>query len=269
MRWPKSFVVGASSVAVVGLCTSSLAATVSVEPGLYELTAQTILPHLEENLRYATTRHRQCLGTQEASALFPLLRHEAFAGCSLVHESSSGAEAHFSLRCSNPQAATGAAHFEVQSSGFQATLYVKMGGKNMTLSQRLNAPRLGACAGAEGSAPPSALAKLAQTGEAFCQPTQPAFCSNMHVSCSGQTSIKTFPFKLRANISHGTMESAREPEGLQIQYENARVEWDPEGTYVILFPHRASGYIKLLSDGTYSFRHYSQHNAVMSIGRCN
>jgi len=139
--------VTAGSLALFGLCSPAPASTVSVAPGLYELTAQTVLPHLEENLRYATTRSSECLGTQEASALFPLLRHEAFAGCSLVHESSTETQAHFSLRCSNPQAATGAAHFALQPGGFQAVLYVKMGGKNMTLSQRLTAPRLGACSG--------------------------------------------------------------------------------------------------------------------------
>jgi hypothetical protein len=37
----------------------------------------------------------------------------------------------------------------------------------------------------------------------------------------------------------------------------------------MLLPRRASGYVKLLADGTYSFRHYSQHIGVMSIGRCN
>jgi len=141
----KSIVVGALSVALTVLWTSSLSATLSVEPGLYELTAQTVLPHLEESLRYATTRTRQCLATQEASALFPLLRHQAFSGCSLELESASEAEAHFSLHCSNPQAATGAAHFALQPGGFQAVLDLKMGGKNMTLSQRLSAPRLGAC----------------------------------------------------------------------------------------------------------------------------
>jgi hypothetical protein len=145
MRSSRSLLVAAGFVAVAGLYTSSLASTVSVEPGLYDLTAQTVLPHLEESLRDATTRSRQCLGTQEASTLFPLLRHEAFTGCSLVHESSSDGEAHFSLRCSNPQAATGAAHFALQPGGFQAVLHIKMGGKNMTLSQRLSAQRLGAC----------------------------------------------------------------------------------------------------------------------------
>jgi hypothetical protein len=122
---------------------------------------------------------------------------------------------------------------------------------------------------AESNAPQSAIAKLAQTGEVSCQPSLPAFCGNVHVSCSGRTSIKTFPFKLRANDSHGTIESAPGTESLRMQYENGRVEWDNEGMYVILLPRVASGYIKLLSDGTYSFRHYSQHVGVMSIGRCN
>ncbi|HEY6512208.1 MAG TPA: DUF3617 family protein [Burkholderiaceae bacterium] len=145
MRWCSSILVGAGLVGAAGLCQSSGAATVSVEPGLYELTAQTVLPHLEESLRYATTRSRECLGTQEASELFPLLRHEAFAGCTLDHEASAEGEAQFSLRCRNPQAATGSARFTQQSGGFQAVLHIKMGGKNMTLSQRLSAPRLGAC----------------------------------------------------------------------------------------------------------------------------
>ena len=143
----RAIVVAARSAAAAGICASCFAATLSVEPGLYDVTAQTVLPHLEENLRYATTRTRLCLDTQEASALFPLLRHQAFAGCSLVHESSSEAQADFELRCDNPQAATGVAHFSLDTGGFQAVLFVKMGGKNMTLSQRLTAPRLGACAG--------------------------------------------------------------------------------------------------------------------------
>lgn len=125
-----------------------------------------------------------------------------------------------------------------------------------------------ACA-AESDATRSVVAKLAQTGEVSCLPTLPSFCSNMHVSCAGQTSIKSFPFKLKANLSHGTIESAPETESLRIQYENGRLEWDKGGMYVILLPRLASGYIKLLADGTYSFRHYAQHIGAMSIGRCS
>jgi len=122
---------------------------------------------------------------------------------------------------------------------------------------------------AGSDAPQSAIAKLAQTGEVACQPSLPFFCGNLHVSCSGQTSIETFPFTLKAGVSHGTIDAAPGTEGLRAQYENGRIEWDKEGTYVILFPRLAGGYIKLLVDGTYSFRHYSRDVGVMSIGRCH
>lgn len=125
-----------------------------------------------------------------------------------------------------------------------------------------------ACA-AEGNATRSVVAKLAQTGEVSCHPALPSFCTNMHVSCSGQTSLKAFPFKLRANPSQGTIESAPGTESIRVQYEDGRVVWDKDGAYVMLLPRLASGYIKLLADGTYSFRHYSQHIGVMSIGRCS
>ena len=121
----------------------------------------------------------------------------------------------------------------------------------------------------EDATPRNAIAKLAKTGEIFCRPSLPYFCSNMHVSCAGQTSIETFAFKLKASQSLGTIESASGSGGLAMQYHNGRVEWDQEGQYVILTPHATSGYIKLVSDGTYSFRHYSQHIGVMSIGRCS
>jgi len=122
---------------------------------------------------------------------------------------------------------------------------------------------------AEDAASPSAIAKLAQTGELSCRPSLPAFCNNVHVSCSGQTSIKTFPFKLRATPSQGTIESAPETEALRTLYENARIEWDSQGRYVLLLAQQASGYIKLLADGSYSFRTYAQGVGAMSIGRCN
>ena len=107
-----------------------------------------MLPHLEEALRYATTRARQCLRAPEASALFPLLRHPAFSGCGLVPDAQADDGLHFTLRCMNPQAASGSAVFAVEGNRVSAVLALKMGGKNMTLSQRLHGPRVGPCADA-------------------------------------------------------------------------------------------------------------------------
>lgn len=128
---------------------------------------------------------------------------------------------------------------------------------------------LSACAGAtEGDARRSAVAKLAASGEVSCQPTLAFFCANMHVSCAGLTSIATFPFKLRASGAAGTIESAPGTDSVRAPYENGRVEWDPAGAYVIVLPRTGGGYIKLLADGGYSFRHYARHDAAMSLGRC-
>ena len=39
--------------------------------------------------------------------------------------------------------------------------------------------------------------------------------------------------------------------------------------YVILRPQGRAGYIKLLANGKYSFRHYSQDVGIMSYGQCH
>jgi hypothetical protein len=122
------------------------ATPVAVPAGEYELTTETVLPHLEEALRYATTRTRQCLQEPDATGLFPLLRHPAFAGCSLVPRAQARDGLQFTLQCLNPEAASGSAVFEFSANHVSAVLDLKMGGKNMTLSQRLHGPRVGPCA---------------------------------------------------------------------------------------------------------------------------
>jgi hypothetical protein len=114
----------------------------------------------------------------------------------------------------------------------------------------------------------NAVAKLAQTGAVACQPVHPVFCSNIHVSCAGPSSLKTFSFKLRANRTQGSIEGPADTAGVAQQYVNARVEWyDKDGT-VILRPREGNGYVKLLADGSYVIRHYSQYYATMSRGHC-
>ena len=121
------------------------ATPVDVSPGEYDLTTQTFLPHLEEPLRYATTRTRQCLREPDATSVFPILQHPAFSGCSLVPRTKAYDGLSFTLLCTNPEAASGSAVFEASASYISAVLELKMGGKNMTLSQRLYGPRVGPC----------------------------------------------------------------------------------------------------------------------------
>ena len=127
------------------LLASSVSAQVPITPGEYEVTAETVLPHLEEALRYATTHTRECLREPDATRLFPLLLQPAFAGCHLVPAASVGDDLRFVLRCANPEAATGAAVLNVTHYKLSAVQELKMGGKNMTLSQRLTGTRVGSC----------------------------------------------------------------------------------------------------------------------------
>jgi hypothetical protein len=127
------------------LCAAASASPLVLNPGAYVITAETLLPHLEENLRYATTRNKRCLGTQEATSLFPILDHQAFAGCELVEVRAWRERSEFSLVCKNPEAATGTAHLVAGPNAIFGLLEIKMGAKNMTLSQRINGPRVGAC----------------------------------------------------------------------------------------------------------------------------
>ena len=121
-------------------------AIVTLAQGNYEVVAQTVLPNLEENLRYATTRSLRCLGSETPASLFPILLHPAFSGCTLVRQEGAGDGLAFNLQCSNPEAATGTASLLLDDQHFAGTLDLKMGGKNMTLSQRISGSRRGGCA---------------------------------------------------------------------------------------------------------------------------
>ena len=101
-----------------------------------------------------------------------------------------------------------------------------------------------------------------------CQPALPHFCENVHVRCAGQTAVATFAFKLRAAPAINSIALVADDGENQREYENARVEWAEDGSHLLLLPPSTSGYVKLLSDGKYVFRHYIQGRGVMSLGQC-
>lgn len=134
---------------LLGLLSSAVAAPASAHPfapRLYEVATETGLPHLEENLRYATTRSKVCLGRPQLATAFPILHHEALKGCKLDHERSAGSSLTMLLSCDGGSKTTGAAEWQVDELGIRGTLDVKLGGKNMTFYQRISGRPIGACA---------------------------------------------------------------------------------------------------------------------------
>lgn len=128
------------------LGATAWASGVAILPGAYEITARIEMPHLEENLRYSTTRERHCLSGHDLTSVFPILQHESLAGCRLGDETREGDILRYRLVCQNPQAAGGSARLDTSPGRIAGVLEVKMGGKNMTFTQRIEATRLGACA---------------------------------------------------------------------------------------------------------------------------
>jgi hypothetical protein len=132
----------------LGFCAtlSCVARAEGFAPRLYKTTTETGLPHLEENLRYATTREELCLGDRQLASAFPILRHEALRGCRLDHERRVGKDVSFVLSCAGGSETKGGALWQLDELGIRGTLEVKLGGKNMTFYQRITGRAVGACA---------------------------------------------------------------------------------------------------------------------------
>jgi hypothetical protein len=90
----------------------------------------------------------------------------------------------------------------------------------------------------------------------------------MHVRCAGQTAVATFPFKLRFAPASNTVALLTQDEENGSNYTDASSEWAQDGSYLLLLPPNAGGYVKLLGDGKYVFRHYISGRGVMSLGHC-
>jgi hypothetical protein len=128
------------NVLVFLLCAAASACAAAIEPGRYAIVARTEMPHLEDALRYATTREERCLRGDEPGSFFPILHHPALQGCALA-----GERPHYRLVCASPEVATGSARLDESARRIAGVLEVKMGGKNMTFAQRIEAVRQGRC----------------------------------------------------------------------------------------------------------------------------
>jgi hypothetical protein len=124
--------------------TAALASE-ALPPRLYELTVETGMPHLEESLRYSTTRQTRCLTREPLSAAFPILSHASLESCRLDQERRRGDTVSYELVCENGRGTTGNAVWQLSEKRIVGTLHVKLGGKNMTFHQRVTATPVGRC----------------------------------------------------------------------------------------------------------------------------
>ena len=130
---------------LVLLTSSELQASDAQLRQTYEITTETGMPHLEENLRYAITREEKCLSEDELFVRFPVLHHVALQDCTLDPENRAARQASFRLDCTGGHGTTGGAVWRLGEHQLRGRLDVKLGGKNMTFYQTVTALPLGAC----------------------------------------------------------------------------------------------------------------------------
>ena len=91
-----------ASTTLLSTCASAVAPS-----RLYDVTIETGMPHLEENLRYAVTREQRCLSHGEIFSVFPILNHASLKGCKLGDERRRGNTSSWTLLCEGAPGATG------------------------------------------------------------------------------------------------------------------------------------------------------------------
>lgn len=117
----------------------------TLAPRLYNVTTETSMPHLEENLRYAVTQETRCMAREHLATAFPILEHPSLQGCKLEQDSEELDTLSYRLVCEGGHGTTGNATWELGRHHLTGTLHVKLGGKNMTFYQRLTATPVGQC----------------------------------------------------------------------------------------------------------------------------
>lgn len=130
---------------LIGVLLAAAASAADPPPRrLYRLSTETGMPHLEWNLRHAVVAETRCLSRAELATSFWMLRDVSLQDCSLVGIDA----ARWRLQCSGGHGTSGEARWdwgEPPGAVSRGQLDVRLGGKNMTFWQRIEARPLGDC----------------------------------------------------------------------------------------------------------------------------
>lgn len=111
----------------------------------YRLRTETSMPNLEENLRYATLNEERCVDPADLADQFWMTRDSALTDCRLVKTRQDPTAAHYRLTCRGKHGAEGSARWTFDGDRLIGVLDLRLGGKNMTVTQRITGERIGNC----------------------------------------------------------------------------------------------------------------------------
>ncbi|ACL55542.1 DUF3617 domain-containing protein [Methylobacterium nodulans] len=132
----------------LGLVSAVLAAggpePVRLRPGAYEVEVRLDLPHLDE--AGARKIVRLCLAGLPAQGFPVLSDNTPFAHCPATGLRQEGEAVHFAIQCEGRNAGQGSAIYRLAPEGFEGRIALRLGGKNMTLTELQTGRWRGECA---------------------------------------------------------------------------------------------------------------------------
>ncbi len=131
-------------ITLVALCSPAIAGTVLKE-GAYEIEVRLELPYV--SLSNTRKVERVCLGTRQSATfgLAVLSNNNPLGTCPASNAKLSMGTLTFDVRCKGVNAAAGHATYEIMPEYFRGRIEMKMGGKNMTMTEVQVGRRVGAC----------------------------------------------------------------------------------------------------------------------------
>ena len=127
----------------VGVSTGDESFAEEFRAGHYDIKSTTVMPHLDE-MRRNIKQEQICVPKLDVIYLFPVLQNAAFTGCRARKLPSDDGE-RYDLDCPGPNGAAGSMTIKAHQQILRGQLETKMGGKNMTFSQFIEAKRMGPC----------------------------------------------------------------------------------------------------------------------------
>jgi hypothetical protein len=139
-------------VSTAGLAQGHAGDAAALREGAYEVEVRLELPHVDD----ATARQTVTVCIVEAArdgtfGLAVLSANNPLARCPAENVRLAGDTLTFDIICQGGNAARGAATYALSIDRFRGRIAMKMGGKNMTMSETQSGRRIGAC---EPGAPP-------------------------------------------------------------------------------------------------------------------
>ncbi|GJD48392.1 hypothetical protein OPKNFCMD_1110 [Methylobacterium crusticola] len=148
-------------IAAAGLIAAGAAAAparagepVSLRPGAYEVEVRLALPHVEDAAPRKVTRI--CLDGSDpggARGLSVLGDNNPLARCPATPPHREGEALTFAIVCAGRNEAQGSAAYVLAPEAFRGRIAMRLGGKNMTMTEVQAGHRVGACEAGPGAAP--------------------------------------------------------------------------------------------------------------------